>query len=229
MQTKWQPELKIWDVSFTIWQCTFSGFKNLELKSILSAETFCELICSSGVLPGKEYRQEKRFSWQKIFLTVPQKKTIQTLTIIYNVFATRPRDIRRLKFVRMIQNEGLLLCFFNQHVPVGKRYAEHFKELKWDFISLTVGYVYHKQNNHHWSVYTSCTYSLFSRLIYAKNSPLSPEPRVALLPSQGPGAQLTGAALHLGQRNVKGSSVRNAHHSEGIIDSHFMPIFPFNR
>lgn len=46
------------------------------------------------------------------------------------MFATRPRDIRRLKFVRMIQNEGLLLCFFNQHVPVGKRYAEHFKELK---------------------------------------------------------------------------------------------------
>lgn len=50
-------------------------------------------------------------------------------------------------------------------------------------------------------------------------------------PPAQPGARSTAhsAALHLGQRNVKGSSVRNAHHSESIIDSHFMPIFPFNR
>jgi len=61
--------------------------------------------------------------WTQWSLDVPSnpydsvtEKSIWALNIICNVFAMRPRDIRRLKFVWMVQNEGLLLHFFNHCV-----------------------------------------------------------------------------------------------------------------
>lgn len=44
------------------------------------------------------------------------EKSIWALNVIYDLFSVRPRDISRLKFIGMIQNEGLLQHFFYHRV-----------------------------------------------------------------------------------------------------------------
>lgn len=127
LQSNWQAEMKIWNVPVTTWQYSLLGFRKFEQEPILSAETFCELIHSSDVLPGKECKRRKRFPCQQMCLWLYQRTKCTDLD--YNLYL--PRDLEMsedIMLVRTIQIEVFILYFFSQNVSSGKRHVEHFKK-----------------------------------------------------------------------------------------------------
>lgn len=142
LQSNWQAEMRIWNVPITTWQCSFLGFRKFEQESILSAETFCELIHSSDVLPGKECRgREKRFPCQQMCLWLYQRTKCTDPD--YNLYL--PRDLEMsgdIMLVRTIQIEGFVLCCFSQNVSNGKKTCWTLqKGVKFAFISLAAVHI----------------------------------------------------------------------------------------